>query len=279
MDARGQPRQGERLVQVVADVLHRLGDRRVGDGGRHGPLGELGLAALAVRGHDHAAGKAAGDLLAVVGADQVEAQVDARGRAGGAGDVAVVDIQHVGHDGHGGIAPREQPRVAPVRGGGAAIEQPGAGQHERAGADRDDARAPGVRGPQRRDELVGRVGVQVGAARHDHGVGQRQPLEPVLRDDVERAERRQPAGVLGADVEVVPPLGLQLGPVEREYLDGDHQLEGRQVVGGERDDPVPAGRAGSRSRHVRIISEDDDQVTSWTTGPSRHSFPEHREEP
>ena len=61
-------------------------------------LDVLGLPAVAVRRHDHAAGDAVGGGRAVVAADEVQAQVDA-GRGPGAGEDAVVlDVEDVGHD-------------------------------------------------------------------------------------------------------------------------------------------------------------------------------------
>ena len=80
--AGGERGDVERLGQVLERPgAHRL-ERAVVVRRRQRPLDELGLAAVAVRGGDHHPGDPGSDPLAVIGADQVKAEVDpgARGR-------------------------------------------------------------------------------------------------------------------------------------------------------------------------------------------------------
>ena len=61
----------------------------------------LGLAAVAVRGDHHLPGHRVRGTGAVVGPDQVQAQVDPRRHPGRGEHLALVDVQDVGVDGHG----------------------------------------------------------------------------------------------------------------------------------------------------------------------------------
>ena len=93
---RGQVRQLDRLLQPLQHPgPGRPRCRRLA-GLRHRALDELGLAAVAPRRYDAAAGRPVGHLAAVVAADHVQAQVDAGGDPGRGEHVAVVDEQHVG---------------------------------------------------------------------------------------------------------------------------------------------------------------------------------------
>ena len=130
---------------------------------------------------------AARERGAVVAAEDVQAEVEARGDAGRGQHVALVDVEHVGLDAHARVAGGEVGGVAPVGGRAAAVEHAGGGQRERAGADRDHARAAGVRGAQRVEHRLGGH-AQVGReARDEHRVGVDERLEAGLGDDVKPA--------------------------------------------------------------------------------------------
>ena len=118
---------------------------------------ELGLAAVAVRGDDEAAGDLVGDLGAIVAAHEVQAEVDARGAARRCEQGAVVDVEDVGVDVDERERPREPIGVAPVRRRAAAVEQAGGGEHEHPRADRHDSRAALVRATERDEQRLGRA--------------------------------------------------------------------------------------------------------------------------
>ncbi|GAA0274179.1 hypothetical protein GCM10010302_09760 [Streptomyces polychromogenes] len=103
----GQFVDGEPPVEVVQRVPHGAGDQVVGRRPAHRVFRELGLAALAVCGHDHAARHPGGDIGAVVLADEVQAGVDAGHCAGGGDDRAVADLGRVfGRDHSGKLSSR-----------------------------------------------------------------------------------------------------------------------------------------------------------------------------
>lgn len=86
---------------------------------------------------------------AVVGADQVQAQVDARGGPGAGGYIAQVDVERVGLDLDLREAGGEFGGHPPVGGRPPAVQQPRLCEHEGAGADRDNAGAASVGLPDR----------------------------------------------------------------------------------------------------------------------------------
>lgn len=93
MVAAGEVRDGEGLVQPVqgpgAHGGHPVPARR------QGTLQELRLASLAVRRHDQTPRDPDCGLGAVVGAYEVEAEVDARRESGAGRDSSVIDVQQV----------------------------------------------------------------------------------------------------------------------------------------------------------------------------------------
>src|SRR5580692_12082561 len=189
--AGGQLADGKRLVQVGAQPFQQVAQGAVA--GRSDGLDHvLGLAAVAVRRDDHAAGDAVGDPGTLFLPDQVEAGVDA-GRGTGAGDHrVVVDVQDVGIDLGVRVAAGQLGRVPPVRGAAAVIEQAGVTQDEGAAADAQHARAAVNSPAQRLEQVLGeaagrgastRIGVQAQAHVADRGqgdqVGLLQPLQAV----------------------------------------------------------------------------------------------------
>src|SRR5271165_2428811 len=92
--AGGQLPDGDRLVQVREQPFEQIPQRPVARGGDR-LVDVLGLAAVAVRRHHHAAGDAVGDPRTLFLPDQVEARVDA-GRGTCAGDHrVVVDVEDI----------------------------------------------------------------------------------------------------------------------------------------------------------------------------------------
>ena len=135
------------------EVVEHPGQQRreaVGRALRDRQLDVLALAAVALRRHDHAPGDHVGGGGAELAAHEVQAGVDAGGRAGAGDDVAVVDEQDVGVEQDRREAVEELLAVAPVRGAGPAVEQAGGAEDERATAHRQQRRAAVVGLAQRR---------------------------------------------------------------------------------------------------------------------------------
>ncbi|GGR91322.1 hypothetical protein GCM10010269_33100 [Streptomyces humidus] len=239
----GHVAQLDRLVQAAQRPRAGGGRGRLLRVG-HRAFDVLRLAAVAVRGHDGAAGDVVGDGGAVVAAHHVQAQVDPGGDAGRGEYVAVVDEQHVRIDVDLWEEPLETFGVGPVRGGGPAVEVAGGGQDVHAGADGGEAGA----GPDEGEgggELVGQDALledraELVGSRDDHGVGGGQGLGAVRDVDGEVGVRldgaRRPHGA-GDDLVQASPLGV---PGAAEDAVRDAQFEGEQTVQGEDDDAVGA---------------------------------------
>lgn len=101
----------------------------------------LRLAARALRGHHHPPGDGGGDGCSIVLAHDVQREVDGGGCSGGGKDLSVVDEQHAGIDLDPGVARGQFGGPAPMGGDAPAIEESGFGQHKRARAEGEDARA------------------------------------------------------------------------------------------------------------------------------------------
>jgi hypothetical protein len=85
-----------RHIEVLAQPLEQRREAIALGGGGHRLLDVLRLPALPVWRDHHATCRAVGRLGAIAHAQQVQAAVDARGRARRSEHVAVVDIQHLG---------------------------------------------------------------------------------------------------------------------------------------------------------------------------------------
>lgn len=234
---------------------------------------ELGLTAVAVRGHHRPAGHRRRDLGAQIAAHDVQAQVQPRGHAGAGQHGALVDVEHVGVDRDAGELGREAGGVVPVGRRAAAVEQAGVGEGEGAGADRHHARAAGG-GPAQgvQDRGGRRDGRRPAVAGDDDRVGVLQRLEPVGgserdpdagdRDRWRSVEIRRAGSVGGrrggrhaqlvvraADVAEQVAGGGQVQQDDVGQGEGDHQvrrLRGRAVG--------PGRRSRGGRRHMAGIS-------------------------
>ena len=102
-----------------------------------------------VRWCDHHAPRDLGrDLLAVVAANQVHAQVDPGGDADAGHHRLIGDVEHIGVKAHRRVAGAQLGGVSPRRGRPSPVQQSCCGQRERAGANRHDPRAGGGGIPQ-----------------------------------------------------------------------------------------------------------------------------------
>ena len=185
----------ERLVEVVERPAPDLLERAAPVAGGQRALDELRLAALAMRRGDHRP-RDAGRRAARRGRRGPGA---GRGRCPRRGPPrsppALVDVERVGFDLDPREAPRELVGVEPVRRRPAAVEEPGVGERERAGADRRHPRAAGGRGPQRLERRLGRAVVDLAVAGNDDrvGLGQRPRARRRRRSRSRSSSRRCPA--------------------------------------------------------------------------------------
>lgn len=236
----------DRLVQPSAQPLQQRGQRvRHRSGG--GQFGVLQLAALAVRGHHHLAGDPHRVRGSLVGAYQVQAEVDAGRRSGAGRDVAVVHVQHGGVD----PDPREpggQFRgLGPVGGGPPLVQQSGCGEHEGARADADDPRAATVCPPDRGDQRGRHLGSGgLLPARDQYRVRALQGVQARRHQEVVSGLGPYRAGVLGTDLERV--AGGDGRAVVGEHLGRAGQREGRLRGPQHGHDPVERGGLRQRTR-------------------------------
>ncbi|EGJ76612.1 putative AraC family transcription regulator [Streptomyces sp. Tu6071] len=252
-----EPVQRQRLVQPLQGPGAGRG-RRVAVLGGHGPFDELRLPALAVGRYDGVPGDVRRDGRAVVAPYDVEAQVDPGGDARRGEHVPVVDEEDVRVDGDAREEALEVARRTPVRGGRAAVEEPGGGEHETARADRHESRTgayPAERGGEFGREAALLVdGAECVARGDQHGVGGRERLGAV--GDEDREVR------LGADLarrahrarhDLVERGAARVLRAAEDPL-RDAEFEGEDAVEGEDDDAVRAGGAG-RTAHGPILAK------------------------
>ena len=145
--ARCEPAEGQLCVESLGGPLEH---RRQGLGGPEGGgVSRTGAGRLPGAAAHHAAG----DLVGYAAPWSPRTRCRHRSMPAAVpalvGEVAVVHVQHVGVDLDCRVALPQLGGVAPVRGGPAAVEQPGLGQDEGPGADRDDPGPAPVDGPQR----------------------------------------------------------------------------------------------------------------------------------
>ena len=190
---------------------------------------ELRLTPVTMGWHHHPSGDRGRDAGAVLGTPEVQARVDAGGRAGGGHHLPVVDVQHLG-DHHGvGEARREVVGVHPVRGAPATVEQPGLPQDEGRGAHRQDT-CPACDGVAHDVEhLLGHV-LRLPEGRGEaHQVGLGHALEAVHHVERETERRAHLPGPGRADREVDRRHAV-LGAIDPPGLAEDPELEGLYAV-------------------------------------------------
>jgi hypothetical protein len=216
---------------VDADVLGEVRTRPLEDdaqqvvlAGRHRGVDELGLAAVAVRGDDHLAGQGVGRRSTPLTPHEVQQRVDARGCAGPGDDLPVVDVEDRGVDVHLGEAGGELAGPLPVRGDPLAVQQPGGGQDEGAGAVADDDGATGVGGAEGVEQRRGRDTVEQFPGGDRDDVRPRQPLEAVLDRDRDAGVGAHDARRL-ADQSEVEARQAHVPAVVAEHLGADAEPE------------------------------------------------------
>ena len=157
------------------------------------------------------------DLGAVVAAHDVEGKVDSCGGASRGEHLPVVDIEHVGLHTDPWEGAGKAGRVLPMSRGTTTVEDPGRGEHERAVAERDQARAAAVGVAERVDHLrlrrrqrlgwVVRAAADASTGDYD-GVGRLEDVEAVRDPHADQpAIGGHGVGGRGAQPDFVPALG------------------------------------------------------------------------
>ena len=168
-----------------------------------------------MRAEHHDARHLVGDPLAVMAAQQIEAEIDPRRDPRRGGDAPVLDIERAGIDGSLGIAALKLVRPRPVGRAAPPVQQPGGPQHECPGADRGDLRAARMglaqRGQQRRGQ--GRLGVL--DPRHDHQIGPREAAQTLRRHQHQPGLRRDRSRRGGADLDRIAPARTMAEHMQR----------------------------------------------------------------
>lgn len=140
----------------------------------------LRLTATAVGGRDQAPGRVVRRGHPEIAAQNVQAQVDARGGAGRRQHAALVDEQNVLVDPDERMPRRKRARVMPVCRGALAVQQARCGEREGARRDGGEPRAPIVRRDQRVNDGLRRVvAVREPVAGHEDDVGPCKRVEAV----------------------------------------------------------------------------------------------------
>jgi len=179
----GQALDAQILVQVGRHPGMQLDEVVVFGGLRQQRRAELRLAATALHEHHQLARGVDRDLVAEVGFDQRQRQVDPGRHAGGRPHGAVADEDPVRVDLDRRIGLLQPSSPFPMGGDAAAVELPGGGQQEGAGADRAQTPYAGSAPPYPGDQRRRRgVLVALAAARRDDGVD---------RQIVERCQRHR----------------------------------------------------------------------------------------
>ncbi len=171
----------------------------------------LGLSPITPWRHNAEAGRAVGDLAAVIATNEVQAQIDAGGGTRRGEHIAVVHEQHVRIDLHPGEHPLEAVGLKPMGGGRAAVEQARGGQEVRGCADRHDActrRDAGKRACYQPGQLSGHVDLDWMDGWDDDGVHRCEDLDRVVDGDGEPRIGADRPAVDGADDHLVKRLAI-----------------------------------------------------------------------
>jgi hypothetical protein len=177
-----------------------------------------------VRGDDHLAGQRVGRRRTPLAPHEVQQRVDPRGGARPGDDLPVVDVEDRGVDVHLGEAGGELAGPLPVRGDPIAVEQPGRGQDEGAGAVADDRGAPRVRRAEGVEQRRGRDTIEQFPGGDRDDVRPREPLEAVLDGDRDAGVGAHDARRL-ADQREVEARQAHVAAVVAEHLGADAEPE------------------------------------------------------
>ena len=161
----------------------------------------------------------------MVGSHDVQGEIDpGRGPGRGHDHVVVGDEQNVRVHFDLGKTRRQFGRVHPVRRGPPPVQQARGTQHERTRADRHDSPAVARGSPKGVDEVVGNLVID-GPGGNDDGVRVVDGLHSAADVDGEASDPPLAPRSGREDLELVPPIGVEVRPVQAEHLGHDRQFE------------------------------------------------------
>jgi hypothetical protein len=218
----GQVGDPDRLGQTFGGPVDGVSDAGPARAGRLRRLDELALPALPRRWHDEPAGEGGGRGGAVIGPDQVQAQVQPADHSRRRQDRSVGGEQDVAPDDSARGRARERVEQAPVGGGLPTVEEAGGGECERARAQRGHHGARRVRGPQRRNGVGGHRCVGVAPPGDHDQVAAAQRVEVVVGREL--PYRHERLGPVTAHPQLERP-DAGVGAVDAPHLCGDGDVE------------------------------------------------------
>lgn len=151
---------GKMLVQIVKQLTEAQALPAAG----YRAQDMLRLTAVAMGRDDQAAGDDVGGFAAEIFTHQMQTKVDPRRAAGGSHQQSIAHVKDVLHHLDLRKTGLQRRGVAPVGCRLAAIEQPGGGENEHPGTDRNNPTSAGVGGSQRGAQRLGDRGVDAAPA-------------------------------------------------------------------------------------------------------------------
>ncbi len=174
-----------------------------------GPLQELRLAALTMRRNDQPARYLIRYLRTIVASNQMQAEVESRGAAGGGENAALIYVKNIRIDTNLGKSALQRLGIAPVSGRAPAIEQSGCRKHECTRTDGQNPRTPLMRAPQSLEYFVRHRYVDARPSRDHDCAGGGQTLQAVCR--------LHPHAVLRSDARALERAGLEAVPTRPQF--------------------------------------------------------------
>lgn len=211
----------------------------------HGPLDELGLAALAMAIHDEATRHCIGKFRPEIRPDDMQTQIDACRAAGRCQNVPLIDIETGRVDLDSRIAVGQVLGETPVRRGAATIKQTGGREHISTPTDRDDPGATPMSANKGAADLVGHRRIGSAPTGNDDRSGLMQIGFSACRCDCQATAGMKNL-ILQRDRFELIPVGSCLRPMQSKNLGRDPELKGTKPVIDEADD-TPVCRKGGLS--------------------------------
>ncbi|MNF90662.1 hypothetical protein D3C84_732320 [compost metagenome] len=149
--------------------------------------------------------------------------------------MAGIDIQHVRVHEDAGKPLGQFRGIAPVRGRTVPVEQPGGGEDENTGADRQQPRPPRMGLAQGGDQFCGHRGAAVAPAGNDDGAGIGEQFHAAIGQDLDAAHGTHRT-LIDRDDTMLVPRKIEFRSWQAEDLHGNAELERAQAVVGQNRD-------------------------------------------
>lgn len=221
---------GKMLVQIVKQLTEAQALPAAG----YRAQDLLRLTAVAMGRDDQAAGDDVGGFAAEIFTHQMQTKVDPRRTAGGSHQQSIAHVKDVLHHLDLRKTGLQRRGVAPVGCRLAAIEQPGGGENEHPGTDRNNPTSAGVGGSQRGAQRLGDRGVDAAPAGDHDRIRLGEKFRTAVGHQADAAGSAQRPFIDGGDGELVPVVA-HFRARQAEDLHGYSKLKGAQAIVGEGD--------------------------------------------